>query len=440
MDFIIFWAPRILSLTGEDNSNIYTVAVTAMTRTNWAGNYRYEAARVHLPDSVQAVQEIVNSSVRLKAVGVRHSFNSIADSSEAQISLESFHQMTLDAEALTVRLGAGVRYGELAVFLNREGFALHNLASLPHISVVGACATGTHGSGIRNGNLSTAVSRIQMVTGHGELVELSRDHDGERFLAAVVGLGALGVVTAVELNVEPNFEVRQAVYEGLPFAVLEHHLEDVFSLGYSVSLFTDWQNDRATQMWVKRRIAELPFEPELFGALPAREKVHPLPGHPAESCTEQLGVAGPWHQRLPHFRMDFTPSSGEELQTEYFVPLEHGYEAIRAVEVLRDRITPLLFVSELRTVAADHLWLSPCYRRPSLAIHFTWKPQWEAVREVLPLIETALAPFDPRPHWAKLFVMHPANSYARMDDFRDLAEWYDPSFKFRNAYLNAYVF
>jgi xylitol oxidase len=314
----------------------------------------------------------------------------------------------------------------LAEYLDGEGFALHNLASLPHISVGGACATATHGSGSGNGNLATAATGIELVTASGNVVKPEVEN-------AAVGLGALGVVTHLTLRVEPRYQMAQMVYEGLAFAVLQVHLENVFALGYSVSLFTDWQKGRAAQMWVKRR--DHSFEPDLFGARAAKENLHPLPGHPAESCTEQQGLAGPWHLRLPHFRMDHTPSSGEELQSEYFVPIEAGYRAIRAVEALRDQITPLLLVSELRTVAEDDLWMSPCYKRASLAIHFTWKPMWEQVRLVLPMIEAQLAPFDPRPHWAKLFTMKPAASYERLADFQELVHGLDPDGKFQNDYL-----
>jgi alditol oxidase len=407
------------------------LAVADRFRTNWAGNYRYNARQLHVPGSISDLQELVRGHEGLKALGARHSFNGIADSDQDQVSLEAFDGMLLDAATRTVRVGAGVTYGHLAPYLDREGFALHNLASLPHISVAGACATGTHGSGSGNGNLSTAVAALEMVTAVGDIVNPSLD-------GATVGLGALGVVTEVTLRVEPRFDVAQTVYEGLSFAVLERHLEELFSLGYSVSLFTDWQEGRAAQMWVKRRGTT--FEPELFGARAAVEKLHPLPGYSAESCTEQLGEGGPWHERLPHFRLDHTPSGGDELQTEYFVPLDAAYRAIRAVEVLRDRITPLLFVSELRTIAADDLWLSPCYKRASLAIHFTWKPEWDAVRALLPSIEAQLSPFHPRPHWAKLFAMTPGRLYERLGDFQELANHYDPAGKFRNRYLRANVF
>jgi xylitol oxidase len=319
---------------------------------------------------------------------------------------------------------------------------LHNLASLPHISVAGAISTATHGSGVHNGNLATAVSAIEAITASGETIRLSRQRDGERFLAAVVGLGGVGVLTSVTLDLQPTYQVAQSVYENLSLDRLKDHLEEIFASGYSVSLFTDWQQHRATQVWIKRRLAAgdaNTWQPEFFGAKLATRKLHPLDGHDAESCTEQQGIPGPWYERLPHFRMNFTPSSGRELQTEYFVPRDRGYEAILAVEELRDRITPHLFITELRAIAPDNLWMSMAYRRPSLAIHFTWKPEWPEVSQVLPLIEKQLEPFAARPHWAKLFTMAPErlqSRYAKLGDFKAQLRHYDPDGKFRNEFLS----
>ena len=410
-------------------------------RTNWAGNLKYSTGNLHTPGSVEEVREVVKKCERLRALGTRHSFNSIADSKFNQVSLKRLDKITLDEKARTVTVGAGVRYGDLATVIDKRGFAVHNLASLPHISVAGACATATHGSGVHNGNLATPVAGVEIVTAEGELVRLSRAQDGDRFLGAVVGLGALGVVTAVTLDVQPTFQVAQSVYQNLSFDHLKDHFEEIFSSGYSVSLFTDWQNHQATQVWIKRRLAAgdpNQWQPEFFGARLAHKKLHPLADHPAEACTEQQGIPGPWYERLPHFRMNFTPSSGQELQTEYFVPFNRGYEAILAVEKLRDRVTPHLFITELRTIAADKLWMSMAYERPSLAIHFTWKPEWPAVKQVLPQIEAALAPFEPRPHWGKLFSVDPAklqSHYARLNEFRELAKHYDPKGKFRNEFV-----
>ncbi len=426
---------------GSMLSRFVSAEPSGAPRTNWSGNYTYSTDRLASPATAADVQRIIHEGSGLKALGSCHSFNGIADTTGEQVSLKQLHGMEIDRAARTVTVGAGVRYGDLAPYLDGQGFALHNLASLPHISVAGACATATHGSGSGNGNLSTAVSALEMVTADGRVVTLTRKRDGERFRAAVVGLGALGIVTRVTLDIPPTFQMTQVVYENLSMAELEKNLDAIFASGYSVSLFTDWQNHRVTQVWIKSRYdatSHRAAAPEFFGAKAATVKLHPLAGHPAESCTEQLGVPGPWYERMPHFRMNFTPSSGAELQTEYFVPRAKGYQAILAVEELRDRITPHLFISELRTIAADDLWMSPAYRRDSMAIHFTWKPEWESVKGILPLIEAKLAPFEARPHWAKLFTMDPArlrSLHPRTTDFQAEINEYDPAGKFRNAFL-----
>lgn len=414
--------------------------------TNWAGNYTFHSKHLYQPKTVEEVQQTVKSCTKLRALGARHSFNSIADSTENQISLKVLDSISLDAAAHTVTVGAGVTYGQLAPYIDARGFALHNLASLPHISVVGACATATHGSGSNNGNLSTAVSAMQIVTHDGAVHNVSRAQNPDIFPGAVVHLGSLGVLTAITLDLQPTFQVAQAVYESLSFSELEHNLDTIFLSGYSVSLFTDWQKHRATQVWIKKRLdngAKYTFPPDFYGAKLSTKNLHPLTGHSAENCTEQLGIPGPWYERLPHFRMNFTPSSGAELQTEYFVPRDRAYPAILAVEQLRDRITPHLFITELRTIAADNLWLSPCYQRPSLAIHFTWKPEWPDVQKVLPLIEEKLAPFEARPHWAKLNTISAARLsqlYPKLPDYRTLVTQHDPQGKFRNQYIDTNIF
>jgi xylitol oxidase len=413
--------------------------------TNWAGNYTYRAARWHRPKTVEQVQELVARSSKLKAVGTRHSFNDIADSSGDLVSLEQFNQiLELDPEHRTVTVETGVRYGELGRWLHGEGYALHNLASLPHISIAGACATATHGSGDQHGNLATAVSAIEMVRADGEIIVLSREH--KHFHGAVVGLGGLGIVTKLTLDISPTFEMRQDVYENLALAELEDHFDELFSSVYSVSLFTDWRNATFNQVWLKRNVtAEDSFQPEptLFGAALATSHLHPIASLSAENCTEQMGISGPWHERLPHFRLDFTPSSGEELQSEYLIPRQHAFAALSTIDQLRDHVAPLLQISEVRTIAADNLWMSPCYRQACVGIHFTWKQDWDAVRKVLPLIETRLLPFNARPHWGKLFTMTPeriGSLYKKLPDFQRLLRQYDPQGKFRNAFLNKYIF
>ena len=415
--------------------------------SNWAGNYTYRATQFHRPETIEQIQELVIHSDKLKALGTRHSFNDIADSHGDIISLEHFDQIiALDREHRTVTVEAGVRYGELARWLHSEGYALHNLASLPHISVAGACATATHGSGDRHGNLATAVSVIEMVTANGELIVLSRDKDLEQFQGAVVGLGGLGVITKLRLNISPTFEMRQDVYENLPLAELEEHFDELFSSVYSVSLFTDWQSATFNQVWLKRHVPDntpINLDARLFGATLAISHLHPIAMLSAENCTEQMGISGPWYERLPHFRMDFTPSSGEELQTEYLVPRQYAFKALRVIDQLKEYIVPLLQISEIRSIAADDLWMSPCYKQACIAIHFTWKKDWEGVRNILPMIEDQLAQFDARPHWAKLFTMSPAylqSPYEKLPDFRQLLQHYDPQGKFRNEFLDKYIF
>jgi xylitol oxidase len=413
--------------------------------TNWAGNLTYHTNRLHEAASVDEIRSLLRSEDKVKVLGTRHCFNSIADSRQNLLSLKPMHAVVgIDRDARTATVDAGITYGQLCPYLDSQGFALHNLASLPHISVGGACSTATHGSGEKNGNLATAVSALEMVTAAGELVKLSRQSDGEAFRGAVVGLGALGVVTRITLEIQPTYAVRQNVYENLPIAQMKEHFDEIQSSGYSVSLFTDWQKQRINELWIKKREDQAFTAPqEFFGAKLAVRNLHPIAELSAENCTEQMGVPGPWYERLPHFRMGFTPSAGKELQSEYFVPRRNAVDAILAVERLRDQVTPHLLISEIRTIAADDLWMSTCYQQPSVTIHFTWKPDWPAVSRLLPVIEKELGPFQPRPHWGKLFTLSPAklrSSYEKLPDFLQLAKQYDPKGKFRNDFLNTNLF
>lgn len=414
---------------------------TEADRRNWAGNYSYTAPVLHEATSIGEVREVVAAAERVRALGTRHSFTDLPDTEGTLVSVIGIEpDFVLDEVARTVTFGAGTRYGELARYLQERGWALHNMGSLPHISVGGAISTGTHGSGHQNGNLATAVRGLTFVGPHGELREVRQGDDD--FAGSVVGLGALGVVVRVTLAVEPTYLVRQDVYLGLPWDVLLADVPAVTGAAYSVSVFTDWAGDTIGQVWVKRRVtgtdADQPIPDEWFGArreTSGRAQII----ESAEDNTTQLGVAGAWSERLPHFRLDATPSQGDEIQTEYFIAAEDAPDALRAVRGLRDRITPHLLITELRTIAADDLWLSPAAERDSLAIHFTWRNTHEALLGVLPGVESALRPFDPRPHWGKLHTM-PADviapRYPRMPRFLDLVARVDPEGKFRSAHLD----
>ena len=392
--------------------------------TNWAGSYTYRARTLHRPETVEQLQEIVAGAPRIRVLGSRHTFSDIADSDEL-VSLEGLpNEVTVSAEGVTV--GGAVRYGDLAPMLEREGFALHNLASLPHTTIAGAVATATHGSGDRNGNLATAVSFIELVTSGGEIVAAARGD--EEFDGMVVNLGALGAVTQLVLDVEPAYEIRQRVFENLGWDTLYADFDAITAAGYSVSVFTLW--GETSSVWIKSR-GEPPDE--LAGATPAPVDRHPIPGIDPVNCTAQLGVPGPWWDRLPHFRMGFTPSAGEELQSEFLVPRSYAIEAIEAVRRLGPELAPILQVSEIRTIAADRLWMSPQYLTDTIGIHFTWTREPERVNRALLKVEAALEPFGAAPHWGKLFLRSPDNPCRA--DFIALSERLDPRGAFRNRWL-----
>jgi len=427
-----------------------------MTELNWAGNHRYRAGRLEHPSTLDELREVVTGADRVRVLGSRHSFNAIADA-DAGGTMVSLARLTprirIDADAREVAVSGGLRYGDVAIALAAEGWALANLASLPHISVAGAIATGTHGSGDGNSNLAGSVTGLSILRADGEVVSLRRgDAD---FAGAVVSLGALGVVLEVTLAIEPMFEVAQTVLLDAPWRRVLADFDAVTGAAYSVSLFTNWCGDAVQQVWLKERAdagqapaatGDVPrgaaAASALLGARPAAEPVHMLPGMPAANCTQQGGVPGPWHERLPHFRLEFTPSNGAEIQSEYLMDRRHAPEAIEAMRAIGERIAPVLQVTEIRTMAADELWLSEAYGRDTVAFHFTWVRDQDAVEAALVEVERALAPFDARPHWGKVFVDREplaASRYPRMRDFRGLAQRYDPRGVFRNAFLAEHV-
>jgi xylitol oxidase len=394
---------------------------------------------------VAELQSVVAGAQRLRAVGTAHSFNRIADTAADQVSVAGLPPvLDVDADRRCVRVSAGTRYGELVGPLHAAGFALPNLGSLPHISVGGACATGTHGSGVSHGTLASSVSALELVTADGSLVRLSRDSDPDVFDGAVVSLGGLGVVTVLELDLQPAFDVRQYVYDGLPHAALREKYDQILSAGYSVSAFSDWRSPQAHSVWRKLR-TDAPDADDApdswYGAELADGPRHPLPGMAGDTCTEQLGVPGPWHARLPHFRLEYTPSNGEELQSEWFVRREDAVAALDLLADLWEDVAAVLLIGELRTIAADPLWLSPSAGRDTAALHFTWVLDEAAVVPVVRAIDERLAELGARPHWGKVLTTPPERlreRYAHYADFETLLRRYDPTGKLRNELLDRY--
>lgn len=408
-----------------------------MTERNWAGTHTFAAEGVLVPTTIAEAQRLVASHDHVRSLGTRHSFNDLADAAGVLLDLTGIDpDIVIDEAARTVTVGAGTRYAVVARHLADHGWALHNMGSLPHISVGGATATSTHGSGDRNGSLATAVRALEFIDPDGELRTVSAGDDD--FAGSVVHLGALGPVARLTLAIEPTYRVRQDTYAGLTWDDLFERFDEVTASGYSVSVFTRWNTADVGEVWIKERLDET-SAPDMAERLLSARRVRTKADSPAadgvDNTTEQGGVPGDWCERLPHFRIDATPSNGDEIQTEYWVDRAVAVEAIAAVRSIADRVEPALLVTELRTVAADDLWLSPGFGRDSVCIHFTWKNEPDAVRAAISHVERVLAPFDARPHWGKVFSMSIGTSLPHLDDFRELVARVDPNGKFSGPYL-----
>lgn len=414
-----------------------------MTRTNWSGNIDFTASSLQQPKTVAELQALVARHSSVRALGTAHCFNAIADTRGIQVSVAGLPAtIDIDTAAGTAWVPAAMKYGELARELEPHGLAVHNIASLGHISVAGAVITGTHGSGDANGTLSAQVRGLELVTATGDLRVI--DETSSELAASVVSLGMLGVVTRVKLALVPAFDVAQSVVDDVPHAALTANFDAIFSSAYSVSFFTTWGPSEVGQLWVKEHwIKQRAGDPwshqSWMGGRIATEKRHPLPGHDPIHCTEQLGVVGPSYERLPHFKLEFTPSSGDELQTEYLVPRTEAVGLLTGLLALAPQIHPFLHISEIRTMAGDDLWLSGAYGRDTVGIHFTWKKVPE-VFGLLPMVDEYFAPASGRPHWGKLFDATAIGArYPRFGDFVDLVEACDPQGTFTNDWWRGVV-
>lgn len=412
-----------------------------MTLTNWAGNVVFTPERYVRASRVEQVQELVAGASTVRVLGSGHSFSEVAATDGLLLSLEDLPlTVDVDSATATARVSAGARFAHVMPALHAAGLALHNTGSLPHISVAGAAATGTHGSGTGNPCLAAAVTGIELVGADGELRTLHpADPD---FYGSVIAMGLVGVVTALTLTARPSFEVRQYVYDDLPLAALIDDFDEIMGGAYSVSAFTHWRGPVIEMLW-RKQLADAPTAPErYFGARLADGPRHPIAGMPTENATEQLGVPGPWHERLPHFRFEFTPSRGDELQSEYLLPIEQAGAALAALDAAREQFAPALQISEIRTVAGDRMWLSPCHGRTTVALHFTWVDDLARVRPAVAAVEGALTGFDARPHWGKVFGIERdrvRSLYPRLGDFEELVARTDPKGTFANSFTRGYL-
>ena len=406
---------------------------------NWSKNVEFNDKSYLQPTSLVELQELIRTNPKVRARGTAHCFNEIANTSSVAVNLAKMPRVIdVSSESSSVKVSAGLTYGELAPELHNQGWALNNLASLPHISIAGSISTGTHGSGIQNQNLPNQVLSFDMVTAEGELRHINRTNPA--FSALVVGLGLGGIVYQYELRIEPTFEVRQVIYPEIPLDVLQRNFDQIMGTAYSVSYFTDWSSAQVGNLWCKFRDSEV--IPDSIGAsAKADKKYHPIPAVDPVACTEQREVPGNWHERLPHFKLEFTPSVGEEIQTEFFVDRKDSAAAIEAVSQLGAEITPLLWITELRTFAADNLWLSGAFERDCLAIHFTWK-KLDAIYPVIEKVEAALRRFNYRPHWGKVFTADATylkSVYPKMNEFQALVQALAPAKKFENTFTRTFL-
>lgn len=405
-------------------------------RRNWSDTVDLAGTEAR-PVSAAEAAALVRGHAPVLALGSAHSFSPVAVTPGLHIDTTGL-PADIEVGGTTAAVGAGTTYAVVGRELHARGRALAAMASLPHITVGGAIATGTHGSGDAIGTLSSAVTGLEVVTPDGEIRWVRRGVDPD-FPGWVVALGALGVVTRVELEVEPTYDVAQTVFAGLDLDVVEADFDAVFGAATSVSVFTRWRPEPDAQLWLKRRLDREGAWPggPAFGVPERIEPLHPLEQLDPVHCNPQLGAPGPWHERLPHFHADFTPSAGDEIQAEYLLPRTRAVEAIRALRTLHASITPLLHVTEIRTMRADDLWLSPAYGVDTVGIHFTWHRD-ERIFEVLPAIEEILIPLGARPHWGKVSRATPEQvraAFPRWSDFAALVDAIDPQGRFRSPFV-----
>ncbi len=411
-------------------------------RTNWSGTYTYRAASVARPESISDLAALIRAASRIRPLGTRHAFNDVADVDGWQVNVAALTSwIEIDASARTATVNAGLSYAEIAPVLHAAGFGLPALASLPHLSVAGACATASHGSGHGIGNLATQVSALEFVDGTGTVRTLSRAGDPDTFPGAVVSLGALGAVTSMTLDLVPTYDVAQTVRLSLPAAVFVDRFAEITGAAYSVSCFTRWI-DIVDQVWCKVRVGDRPPDETLFTeAPPADVDVHPVPGGSPADCTPQRGVPGPWHERLPHFAAGRTPSFGDEIQSEFFVdasaaPPPRSPCSGSAAGSLRPcasrRCAPSPRTTSGSAPPAAATWSASISRGSATSRWCCRRWSWS---------KRTLEPFAPVPHWGKVFTARTAPQdtddprFAMLGAFAALADRYDPDRRFVNDFL-----
>jgi len=409
---------------------------------NWAGNLTFSGKEYIEVDSISRLQSVVSKASGVKVLGTGHSFSDIADTTQTQISIKNLsNEIEIDSIKKVALVPAGMQYADVCRYLEKRGWALFNTASLGEITVAGAILTGTHGSGSYNPILSDCVEGIEMVLASGEIFNLLRE-DSKEFSGFVVSLGALGVFTKLKLKIVESFSIKQFIYENIGMQSIAENFEAIFDKAYSVSYFSNWEKNTTGQIWMKflddNNLAELPSV--WLGGNIANANQHPVKTNDPSPCTDQMGVSGKWLYRLPHFKLDCSPASGDEVQTEYLVNRTYVREYIAGLSNIGDEIAARVYATEIRTIKSDDLWLSGAHGRQTVGFHFTWKKS-DSLHKFLPKVEEILGEHDGRPHWGKLFSTPRENlmgRYPKYSHFEELLKKYDPDKKFRNSFINRY--
>ncbi|KAI1701064.1 FAD binding domain-containing protein [Ditylenchus destructor] len=413
---------------------------------NWGDNFLFSTQNIQYPTTVEEVQEIVQNADKVRVVGTRHSFSTCADSPDTILSTLALKNIIgFDDSVPSITVQAGIAYTDLNPYLQYLGFALPNLATLAEISVGGASQTGAHGSGLSNQCLASHIRSLKIVLANGTLATYG-PNDPE-LKAIALGVGAFGVITQVELKVEPTFNITNYFFLNMTAQNLYDHFDEIENTGYTAQLFTDFSTPGVWgQIMIMDRSgsnANIGSLQNLYGATRATTKVSPILALPPTYLVDQ-GVEQPWYFGLVDYHLGLSGFDGGEIQSEYFLPYENAVAAIKAVTTLSDLIAPRVHTMLIRTIKGDDLWLSEMYSQSSVvAIHFTWKLNMTAVMEVLPQIEQLLIPYCAKPHWGKVFAQGPEtflHCYPKLADFKQLAEQLDPTHKFRNQFLEDNVF
>lgn len=429
------WLPNVFNFGNwfnKCNGAFYYNNPKAIRLHNWGGNFNYSTQNIQYPRSVAEVQQIVKNAGKLRVVGSRHSFSKIADSECTMLSTIGLNKIIgINGSIPSVTVQGGLTYTDLLTSLNTAGFALPNLASLAEISVGGAASTNAHGTGVANQALANHIRSMEIVLANGSLLTIGPNDPRLKGMAA--GLGAFGVVTQLELKLVPAFNITTYTYVNMPVQNSYENFAALQNMGFGVLLVNMFTAPDAWNIAIVYARSDANntamLTSNLFGGTLVSQTTQP--SYLALLSIAQIGLSG---------------VDGNEIQTEYFVPISKAVEAIKAVTAVANstNIFPSLATAfVIRTIASDDLWMSEYYGNDTMvAIHFSWQNNVTAVEAVLPQLERAMIPYGARPHWGKMFTMEPEDflpHYPKVNEFKKLAEQLDPKGKFRNEFLEENV-